>query len=108
MANKEQRSSREKRKPKKEKPKPAQNVSSFSAATSKSSTAKKARLTRGGIAVPQAALPRLPQAHAWTVSLRLICESHLCRFKSSLSFVHSCQLWISKFFVVLHAPAHRR
>jgi hypothetical protein len=41
MANKEQRSGREKRKPKKEKPKPTQNVSSFSAATSKSSTAKK-------------------------------------------------------------------
>jgi hypothetical protein len=41
MANKEQRSSREKRKPKKEKPKPAQQVSSFSAATSKSGAGKK-------------------------------------------------------------------
>jgi hypothetical protein len=41
MANKEQRSSREKRKPKKEKPKPAQHVSSFSPATSKSSAGKK-------------------------------------------------------------------
>jgi hypothetical protein len=41
MANKEQRSSREKRKPKKEKPKPAQHLSSFSAATSKSGAGNK-------------------------------------------------------------------
>ena len=40
MANKEQRSSREKRKLKKEKPKPAQQVS-FSGATSKSGAGKK-------------------------------------------------------------------
>lgn len=41
MANKEQRSSREKRKPKKEKPKPAPHVSTFTGATPKSAIGKK-------------------------------------------------------------------
>ena len=41
MANKEQRSNREKRKPKKEKPKPAPHVSTFSGATMKSAASKK-------------------------------------------------------------------
>jgi hypothetical protein len=41
MANKEQRSSREKRKPKKEKPKPAPHTSSFSGTSAKSATGRK-------------------------------------------------------------------
>jgi hypothetical protein len=41
MANKEQRSNREKRKPKKEKPKSAPQVSSFSGATTKSAAGQK-------------------------------------------------------------------
>ena len=41
MANKEQRGNREKRKPKKEKPKPGSHISSFSAATAKSTAVKK-------------------------------------------------------------------
>ena len=41
MANKEQRSSREKRKPKKEKPKAAPHISTFAGATAKSVTGKK-------------------------------------------------------------------
>jgi len=41
MANKEQHSNREKRKPKKEKPKPAPHVSTFSGATMKSTAGKK-------------------------------------------------------------------
>ena len=41
MANKEQKSSREKRKPKKEKPKPAPQISSFSGATTKGSAGRK-------------------------------------------------------------------
>ena len=41
MANKEQKSSREKRKPKKEKPKPAPQISSFASATTKGSAGRK-------------------------------------------------------------------
>jgi len=41
MANKEQRSSHEKRKPKKEKPKSGPHVSSYSATSMKSSAGKK-------------------------------------------------------------------
>jgi hypothetical protein len=41
MANKEQRSNREKRKPKKEKPKPAPQVSSVTGAMNKGATGKK-------------------------------------------------------------------
>ena len=41
MANKEQRSNREKRKPKKEKPKSTPQVSSFSGATKKSAAVQK-------------------------------------------------------------------
>jgi hypothetical protein len=41
MANKEQRSSREKRKPKKEKPKSTPQVPSFSGATTKSAAGQK-------------------------------------------------------------------
>jgi hypothetical protein len=41
MANKEQRSNREKRKPKKEKPKSAPQVSSFSGTTTKSAAGQK-------------------------------------------------------------------
>jgi hypothetical protein len=41
MANKEQRSNREKRKPKKEKPKPGPHVSSFSGAATKSVAGRK-------------------------------------------------------------------
>jgi hypothetical protein len=41
MANKEQRSSREKRKPKKEKPKSGPHVTPFSGATTKSATGLK-------------------------------------------------------------------
>ena len=41
MANKEQRSSREKRKPKKEKPKQGPHISSYSGASTKSAGGKK-------------------------------------------------------------------
>jgi hypothetical protein len=41
MANKEQRSNREKRKPKKEKPKPGPQVSSFAGAATKGAVGRK-------------------------------------------------------------------
>jgi hypothetical protein len=41
MANKEQRSNREKRKPKKEKPKPAPHISTYSGTIIKSAAGKK-------------------------------------------------------------------
>jgi len=41
MANKEQRSNREKRKPKKEKPKPGPHISTFSGTVIKSAASKK-------------------------------------------------------------------
>jgi hypothetical protein len=41
MANKEQRGSREKRKPKKEKPKPGPHVSTYASAATKSAVGKK-------------------------------------------------------------------
>lgn len=54
MANKEQRGSREKRKPKKEKPRPMPHASSFSGTTAESVTGKKAQ----GLAAPCPLLSR--------------------------------------------------